>query len=66
MLDLNRLPCNPEDYESSVRTRIPEDFRMPWKSSLMAESESCFVSGLVRLYRPKNILEIGVDRGGGQ
>ena len=55
------LPIIPEDYETNHYSRINYDNVY----SEMTDVERRFINGLIRWYEPKNILEIGVSKGGG-
>jgi len=59
--NLSSLPVIPEEYEINHLGKI--DFSLI--NSEMNEIERRFVNGLIRYYKPENILEIGVSRGGG-
>lgn len=52
----------PEDFDRPVLERLSDEVL---ESSWMVPTERYFLNGLVRLYQPKNILEIGVAAGGG-
>jgi predicted O-methyltransferase YrrM len=58
---LTSLPIVPEDYD------IARYEKMDYSKchSEMLPIERRFVNGLLRYYQPKNILEVGVSRGGG-
>lgn len=62
MLKINEIIIAPENYEIEVLDRIPQKVL---KHSQMARVEKQFVNGLVRMFRPRRILEIGVHSGGG-
>lgn len=51
----------PEDYEKHVLDRIMTRLKGP---HIMSVSEYYFINGLIRKYKPKKILEIGVCSGG--
>lgn len=50
-----------EEYESEIYNKI-SDLNL---NSEMTEGQRRFISGLIRYYQPKNILELGVSAGGG-
>ncbi|WP_290656224.1 class I SAM-dependent methyltransferase [Anaerovibrio sp.] len=62
MLDFSQLDINPESFEIDVLRHIPESVL---KHSEMHEVERRFVNGLIRLVKPRNIIEIGVSGGAG-
>ena len=52
----------PENYEREILDKVKERFK--YKYLIMSFKEYYFVNGLIRLYKPKKILEIGVCSGG--
>lgn len=52
----------PENFEREYFERIAETAK-PY--SEMEENEKFFLSGLIRLFKPAKILELGVSSGGG-
>ena len=58
---INNLKIVPENFESSKTTKIDTSI----VRSEMDDIERRFVNGLVRYYKPENILECGVSSGGG-
>lgn len=62
MTRIKTLTMKPEEYETEALDKMPDDIA---SASMMSYADKCFVNGLLRLIRPKNILEIGVNRGGG-
>lgn len=62
MIEIKSLPVPPEQYEPECLDRIPEDIL---QRSEMALVERRFINGLVRLARPRVVLEIGVSQGAG-
>lgn len=62
MIDFTELDILPEQFDTDVLERIPDSVL---QYSEMHEVERRFVNGLIRLSRPKNILEIGVSGGAG-
>lgn len=53
---ISQLPVNPEMYG--------EQFEPNFQDTDMTKGERLFVSGLIKLYEPENILEVGVAGGG--
>lgn len=55
------LPIVPEEYDATHADNVD------WSglNSEMSDQERKFVNGLIRYYRPQNLLEIGVSLGGG-
>jgi len=60
-IDLGTLPIIPEQYDSEHLAKI--DFNV--LHSEMTETERKFINGLIRFYRPKNVIEAGVSYGAG-
>ena len=58
-LELNEF--HPEDYQRDIINRIRKRLKGP---IIMGFNEFAFVNGLIRKFRPKKILEIGVCSGG--
>jgi predicted O-methyltransferase YrrM len=63
---LDQLPIVPEEYETSVYETIQNFFSSSSGRHEMLPEQDRFINGLIRYYRPKNILELGVLYGGGQ
>lgn len=61
-MELNKLTMNPENYALDVYAQLPQEVV---SGSLMADVNRRFISGLISIYKPKRILEIGVAFGGG-
>ena len=51
----------PEDYERNILEKIKDKLKGPM---LMGFDEFSFINGLIRKYKPKKLLEIGVCSGG--
>ncbi len=62
MQPIHQLPIVPETYETSTYQHLPG---FVFAKSEMTDVERRFVHGLLRYYKPANILEVGVSRGGG-
>ena len=52
---------NPENYETHILDRIKDRLKGP---QLMGINEYYFINGLIRKYKPRKLLEIGVCSGG--
>ena len=61
MESISNLKIIPEKYESYLVSKIDPLIAR----SEMGDSEKCFINGLIRYYKPTNILECGVSSGGG-
>ena len=59
--DISSLGIVPEEYDS----RIMESIDFVSLHSEMNDTERRFVNGLIRYYRPKSLIELGVSYGGG-
>jgi len=58
---ISELPIVPENYSVENYMKISGmDLDI-----LMTQNERCFINGLIQFYEPQNIIEIGVNRGGG-
>jgi len=58
---LSELPIKPEEYEVSHYEKV--DYSL--LHSEMDIIELRFINGLIRYFKPQNVIEIGVSRGGG-
>ena len=58
---IDNLPVLPENYKKEVLENVD------WSKieSQMLSCERAFVNGLIRFYKPKNVIEVGVAQGGG-
>ena len=59
--NISKLDFLPEEYEQEVYDRMNLD----GINSEMSDGQRRFVTGLIRYYKPENILELGVSAGGG-
>jgi len=59
---LSELPNLPENIDTEKFNAIAPEI---YEFTEMSPPENCFLLGLIRHFKPKNILEIGVSSGGG-
>ena len=60
---ITELPVPPEKYETNILERL--DWSKICTTASFPESARKFINGLLRYYRPQNVLEVGVFAGAG-
>jgi predicted O-methyltransferase YrrM len=63
MIRISELTVLPEKYASEIFDELPEAAKS--LSFMLGDINRRFISGLIRLCKPKNVLEVGVAYGGG-
>jgi predicted O-methyltransferase YrrM len=63
MIRINGITVSPNKYAEEIYRELPEAAKS--ESLMLGDINRRFINGLIRLCKPKNILEIGVAYGGG-